>query len=254
VPGLLLAFLMGTYIVVQATRRPELAPRTGEHVAWGDRFRSLGRILPAVALILVVLGTMYTGLATPTESAAVGALGAFAIGGLVYRALSWDSLRRILVATTQVSCAMLAIVAAALVFTKVLVNARVPESLTGFVAGLDLPAYVVMLAIMVALLALGCLVDAASLLLVVTPVLVPVVTELGFSPLWFGVLLVMNLEMAVITPPVGLNLYAMKSVVPEVPLTDIIRGIWPFVVLEFVFLMVMMAVPGISTWLPSTVG
>lgn len=254
IPGLLLAALMGTYIVMQAVRRPELAPRTGEHISWSEKLGSLVRILPAILLILLVLGAMYTGLATPTEAAAVGALGAFAIGGLIYRALNRDALLRILVATTQVSCSMLAIVAAAFIFTKVLVNARVPENLTGFVAGFDVPPYVVMLMIMIVLVGLGCLVDAASLLLVVTPVLVPVVSELGFSPLWFGVLLVMNLEMAVITPPVGLNLYAMKSVVPSLQLTEIIRGIWPYVGLEFAFLMLMMAVPGISLWLPSTVG
>ncbi|MGH8869167.1 MAG: TRAP transporter large permease [Actinomycetes bacterium] len=252
VPGVLLALLMGTYIVVQATRRPELAPRTGEHISWAEKFGSLGRIMPAIVLILLVLGSMYTGIATPTEAAAVGAFGAFVIGGLIYRTLTRENLKRILVATTQVSCSMLAIVAAAFVFTKVLVNARVPEHMTSFVAGLDMPAYLVMLAIMLVLVALGCLVDAASLLLVVTPVLVPVVIELGYSPLWFGVLLVMNLEMAVITPPVGLNLYAMKSVVPDLQLTDIIRGIWPYLFLELGFLMLMMAIPEISLWLPGT--
>ena len=131
--------------------------------------------------------------------------------------------------------------------------ARVPTIVSEFVGGLDMSPYLIMAAIMVALIGLGTLVDAASLLLVVTPVLVPVVTPLGFDPLWFGVLLVMNLELAVITPPVGLNLFAMKSVVPDIPLKAIIRGVIPYIILEFALLMVMVWVPEIATWLPSKI-
>lgn len=250
VPGILLALLMAVYIIVVAAVKPENAPRTDERFGWGEKFRSLVRVIPAALLIICILGVIYTGIATPTEAAAVGSLGAFLVAGLIYRALSWANLKRILASTVQVSCAVLAIVAAAFVFTKVLVLARVPNTVASFVGGLDLPTYLIMAAIMVTLIVLGCLVDAASLLLVVTPVLVPVVTPLGFDPLWFGVLLVMNLELAVITPPVGLNLFAMKSVAPEIPLAEIITGVIPYVVLEFCLLMVMVAVPEIATWLP----
>ncbi|MGH3356135.1 MAG: TRAP transporter large permease subunit, partial [Nocardioidaceae bacterium] len=110
--------------------------------------------------------------------------------------------------------------------------------------------YLVMVGVMLILVLLGCLVDAASLLLVVTPILVPAMSGLGFDPLWMGVLLVVNLEMAVITPPVGLNLYTMKSVVPELDLADIFRGIWPYLLIEGAVLAVMIAEPGIATWLP----
>lgn len=253
VPGILLALLMAGYIVIIATLRPENAPRTDERFTWAEKFRSLVRVIPAILLIVAILGVIYTGIATPTEAAAVGSLGAFLIAGLVYRSLTWTNLRRILVSTIQVSCAVLAIVAAAFVFTKVLVLARVPSTVAEFVGGLDLPPFVIMAAIMLVLIVLGCLVDAASLLLVVTPVLVPVVTPLGYDPLWFGVLLVMNLELAVITPPVGLNLFAMKSVTPDIPLSQIIRGVIPYIILEFCLLMVMVAVPEIATWLPSII-
>jgi len=252
-PGILLALLMGGFIVVAATMRPDLAPRTDERFTWGDKFRSLGRVFPALLLIVAILGVIYTGIATPTEAAAVGSLAAFLIAGLVYRALTWANLRRILASTVQVSCAVLAIVASAFVFTKVLVLARVPSTVAEFVATLDLPPYLIMVGIMLVLIVLGCLVDAASLLLVVTPVLVPVVTPLGFDPLWFGVLLVMNLELAVITPPVGLNLFAMKSVTPDIPFSQIIRGVGPYIAIEFALLMVMIAVPEIATWLPGLI-
>lgn len=252
-PGVLLALLMSIYIITVATLRPENAPRTSERFTWAQKLGSLVKVIPAIILIFCILGVIYTGIATPTEAAAVGALGAFLIAGLIYRSLSWSNFKRILVSTVQVSTAVLAIVASAFVFTQVLVLARVPSTVAEFVGGLDLPPFVIMAAIMVVLIVLGCLVDAASLLLVVTPVLVPVVTPLGFDPLWFGVLLVMNLELAVITPPVGLNLFAMKSVAPDIPLSEIIRGVIPYIIIEFALLMVMVAVPEIATWLPSVI-
>ncbi len=145
---------------------------------------------------------------------------------------------------------MLAIVGSAFVFTQMLVVARVPDAVTTFVVGLDVPPYVIMVGIMLILIVLGCLVDAASLLLVVTPILVPAVSELGFDPLWFGVLLVVNLEIAVITPPVGLNLYTMKSVVPELDLGEIFRGVAPYIAIEVALLALLIAVPEIVTFLP----
>jgi len=253
VPGLLLAAMMIVYVVARAKLAPENAPRETERFSWRERFAALGRIAPALLLIVLVLGSIYTGIATPTEAAAVGALAAFVVTGAVYRKLGPANLKRIFVSTAQVTAAVLAIVGAAFVFTQMLVLARVPDAFTQFVVGLDVPPYVVMVGIMLILVLLGCLVDAASLLLVVTPILVPAVTELGFDPLWFGVLLVVNLEIAVITPPVGLNLYTMKSVVPELDLADIFRGVAPYVAIEGVLLAVMIAVPEIATFLPNAI-
>jgi tripartite ATP-independent transporter DctM subunit len=251
IPGLILSAMMITYVVAAAKFRPSLAPAPTERFTWAMRFRVVLRLVPALVLILLVLGSMYTGLATPTEAAAVGALGAMFVVGVFYRALTWASLKRALVATTQVSGAVLAIVGSAYIFTQMLVVVRIPEIVTAYVAGLDVAPYVVMSGVMVIMIFLGCLVDAASLLLVVTPILVPAMSGLGFDPLWLGVLLVVNLEMAVITPPVGLNLYTMKSVVPDLDLAEIFRGIVPYLLIEATLLAVMMAVPGIATWLPS---
>jgi tripartite ATP-independent transporter DctM subunit len=253
VPGLILSALMITYVVVAAKLRPELAPAPTERFTWSMRFRALGRVVPALVLILLVLGSMYTGLATPTEAAAVGAVGAMVVVGVFYRALSWANLRKALMATTQVSGAVLAIVGSAYIFTQMLVVARIPEQITAFVAGLEVPPYFVMFGVMAIMVVLGCLVDAGSLLLVVTPIVVPAMAGLGFDPLWMGVLLVVNLEMAVITPPVGLNLYTMKSVVPDLDLGAIFRGIVPYLFIEAALLAVMIAVPGIATWLPGLI-
>lgn len=253
VPGLVLATLMVLYVVTAAKLRPSLAPAPTERITWGMRLGSLVRVTPSLVLIALVLGSIYTGLATPTEAAAVGALGAVLVVGVFYRSLSLRNMWTALRATTQVSAALLSIVGAAFIFTQMLVVVRIPERVTSFVAGLDVPAYFVMVGVMLILVLLGCLVDAASLLLVVTPILVPAMSGLGFDPLWLGVLLVVNLEMAVITPPVGLNLYTMKSVVPQLDLADIFRGIVPYLAIEAAVLAVMIAVPGVATWLPGLI-
>lgn len=250
-PGLLLATMMIVFVVVAAWRKPSLAPSPPEKFTWAEKWSALLRVVPALALILLVLGVIYLGVATPTEAAAVGAFLALVLVGVFYRQLSWRNLRKALLSTTAVSAAILAIVGAAFIFTQMLVVARVPETVTDVVTGLDVNRYVIIVLMMLILLALGCLVDAASLLLVVTPILFPAVVALGFDPLWLGVILVINLEMAVITPPVGLNLYTMKSVVPELRLGDIFRGIVPYLILEVILLAAVIFVPGIATWLPS---
>ncbi|QPP09961.1 TRAP transporter large permease [Streptomyces bathyalis] len=253
IPGLLLAALMILYVVVKAKKSPETAPVAEERFTWKERLTALAKISPALVLIVLVLGSIYTGLATPTEAAAVGALAAFAVTGWVYRKLGWENLRTIFVSTAHVTASILAIVGAAFVFTQMLVVARVPDAVSNFVVGLETSPYLVIAVMMLVLVLLGCLVDAASLLLVVTPILVPAIEGLGFDPLWFGVLLVVNLEMAVITPPVGLNLYTMKSVVPELDLADIFRGILPYLAIETGMLVLITAVPELATWLPGLI-
>lgn len=253
IPGLLLATLMIIYVVVRAKLRPDNAPMATETFTWKDRLVALRHVIPALVLIVLILGAIYTGFATATEAAAIGALAAFAVTGLIYRNLGWASLKQIFVGTAKVSASVLAIVGAAFVFTQMLVIARVPDKVTEFVVGLDISPYLVMVGIMLVLILLGCLVDAASLLLIVAPILVPAVEAIGFDPLWFGVLLVVNLEMAVITPPVGLNLYTMKSAVPQLDLADIFRGVAPYLVIEAGLLAVLIAVPELATWLPGLV-
>lgn len=250
IPGLLLAVMMIVYVTVRAKLAPANAPRDDETFSWAQRGAAVAKISPALLLIALVLGSIYTGFATPTEAAAVGALAAFGVTGVIYHKLGWANLRHIFVSTAQVTAAVLAIVGSAFVFTQMLVLARVPDEVAAFVVGLDMSPYVIMVALMLILIVLGCVVDAASLLLVVTPILVPAIEELGFDPLWFGVLLVVNLEIAVITPPVGLNLYTMKSVVPQLDLGDIFRGVAPYVAIEGALLGLLIAFPEIATFLP----
>ena len=220
-------------------------------ITWSSRFASLVKIVPAMVLIIIVLGSIYTGLATATEAAAIGAIGAALIVGLIDRALTWTNIKKILVETTKISGSLLIIVGAAFAFTQLLVVVRAPEAITGAVSSLNLPSVLIAIIVLLIIAMLGCLVDAASLLLVVTPIVLPIFTTLGYDPIWVGVILVVTLETAVITPPVGLNLYTMKSVVPELDIGDIIKGAVPYLFIEFALIVLLICVPAIVTWFPS---
>ena len=209
------------------------------------------KVAPALILIIIVLGSIYTGIATATEAAAIGAIGAFLVVGIFDRALTWTNIKKILLHTTQISGALLIIVGSAFVFTQMLVVVRAAEALTTFVGGLSIPPSLIVIILLIIVVGLGCLIDAASLMLVITPILLPIFESLGYDPLWVGVILVVTLETAVITPPVGLNLYAMKSVVPQVDIGDIIRGALPYLAIEFGLVILMVFVPEIATWFPS---
>ncbi|WP_029089765.1 TRAP transporter large permease [Brevibacterium album] len=251
VPGLLLAVLMALFVVTLAVVKPEVAPRTDEAITWPERWKTVRDVAPALLLIVIVLGSIYTGLATATEAAALGALGAIFIVAVFDRALTWENIRWILVGTTKISAGLLIIVGAAFVFSQMLVVVRAAEAITGFISGLAVPDPLVVFGLLILVMALGCLIDAASLLLVVTPILLPIFEAMGYDPLWVGVILVVALETAVITPPVGLNLYAMKSVVPELDIGAIIRGALPYLGIEAGLVVLMVFVPEIATWFPS---
>lgn len=171
----------------------------------------MGGIWHAGLLVIAVLGSIYSGLATPSEAAAIGAAGAF-LTALLYRVLSWQRLGEILISTARISGVILLIIGSAKIFGDYLNLVRVPETLTQVLTATTLPPWAILVAIMLLLMLLGMLVDAISLIVVTTPVLLPVVEALGYDPLWFGIVMVLNLEIAVITPPVGLNLYALRGV------------------------------------------
>jgi tripartite ATP-independent transporter DctM subunit len=250
IPGVVLALFMTLYIIGRVLKNPSLAPRMIEHVSWKERIVPLKYLWSPVFLIVAVLGTIYSGIATPTEASAIGAGGAFIIAGFAFRAINRKALIKIMSETTRVTAAILIIVACATVFSGYLSLARIPASLSTWVVGLELPPMVVLFALMILLIVLGCFVDVASVIIISTPILLPIILKLGFDPLWYGIVLVINLEMAVITPPVGLNLYALKSIAPDIEMGDIIKGILPFVAVEFACLVLFLLFPELSLWLP----
>ncbi len=251
VPGIALAVALSIYIWLRVMVRPQEAP-TGERerVSMGERVGALGGIWHALLLISIVLGSIYAGVATPSEAAAFGAAGAFFIAAVIFRVLDLKKTMSIFAATVKISGAILLIIGCAKIFGDYLNLVRLPETVTEALTATALPAWAILTLLMVALVLLGMIVDGVSLIVVTTPILLPLITALGYDPLWFGIILVMNLEIAVVTPPVGLNLYALRGVCPMLSVEEIIGSVVPFVLVQFLMLMMFVLFPALSLWLP----
>lgn len=253
VPGVILALMMMTYIAIRVSLKPEIAPATKEIVTWKLRLIALGKIWPGLLLIFSVLGTIYLGVATPTQAAAAGFIVSLVIARFVYNSLNWRIFREIARSTMLTTGMILLIFVSAMFFGYVLTLLKFPQYIMQIIAESGWPAWLALTAIMAWLIVLGCFVDAVSVLTISTPLLLPTVKMLGYSPLWFGIVMCITLEMAVITPPVGLNLYTIKGIAPpEVSLKDIIWGAVPFVAVEVVCLALFVASPSLTLWLPGT--
>jgi tripartite ATP-independent transporter DctM subunit len=254
IPGLVLALMLSLYVLIRTSLSPELAPRgTGTGFTWKERWASLAKVWHAGILILLVLGSIYAGIATPTEASALGAVGAFVVAAVAYRNIDLHRTLQILKESMRISVAIMVIIGCAMIFGSYLNMIRVPESLSNFLIDLHLHRMVLMIAIQALLLLGGMFVDAASLIVITTPILLPLIKALGFDPLYYGIILVINLELAVVTPPVGLNLYTLKSCVPSLSVEEIIRSSIPFLIIQMMCLLMFTLYPPLSLWLPSMV-
>lgn len=251
VPGIMLAGLMMLYLYGVARLYPHKAPVASAEITWSIRWRALADVWPAALLILAVLGSIYLGIATPTEASGIGAAGAFLVAG-AYRELTVAKVLEILRSTVVTSGMILLIFAAALLFAYMITRLMIPQMLIAWVGSLNQPGWVVLLLTLIFLLVVGMFLDIVSIILITTPIILPIIVSLGFSPLWFGVVMIIMCEMAVITPPVGLNLYVIKGIAPEISLRDITWGALPFVVVQAVAIMLLVAFPHIALWLPNS--
>lgn len=253
-PGLALALALCVYIYVRVRLDPEQAPdQESITYSWKDKLKALGGIWHAIMLIVIVLGVIYTGIATPSEAAAFGAIGAFIIAVVIFRSLTLRGLLDVLGSSVRISGAILLIMGGARIFGDYLNLMRVPDTLSMLLLDSGLSPQLILLLIMLVLVLLGMLVDAVSLIVVTTPIFLPLIVGLGYDPLWFGIVLVMNLEIAVITPPVGLNLYTLKAVAPMLKIEEIIRSVVPFVLVQFAMLMIVVLFPNLVLWLPNAI-
>jgi tripartite ATP-independent transporter DctM subunit len=263
IPGILVTILFCIWILIAVTleRRGALhqAP-AAENVAseapghtWGERIAALAKVLPFVILIAAILGVLYLGIATPSEAAAVGALFAFILVAVLYRQVSWNRLMDTALETTQTSTMILMIVAFSAVIGQVLSFLQVPQELAGTIADLQINRWLVFVVMNLLFLVLGFFLPPVSIILITMPVLFPVIKALGFDPIWFGVVMTLNMEMGLITPPVGLNLYVVQGIAPDVPLRDILSGAIPYVAVLGVGIAVLAIFPGLVTWLPNQV-
>lgn len=251
VPGIVLTILMMLYIFIACKINPDYAPDPKEDVSWKERKDCLKRIGPSMCLICLVLGTIYFGVCTPTESAGIGCVGSLLIN-IRRKTLSWSVFKRILERTMLTSGMILMIFGSALLFGYVLTRLRAPQQIIALVEAAHLPGWEVLTLVMVILIVMGMFMDAVSVILISTPLLLPLVQNMGYSALWFGIIVGITCEMAVITPPIGLNLFAIKGIAPdEISMNDIIRSAFPFVFVELACLLIFIAFPGFCVWLPN---
>lgn len=250
VPGILLVLLFMGYILLRALKNPSIAP-DHERVSWKERISVLSGILPVSLLIMVVLGTIYMGIATPTEAAALGVTISLILG-LVNRALSWRILKTIFSESLQVICSVLIILVAASIISSTMAFAGLPRQMAMAVSEATLHPYIILLFIYIIYLILGCFFDPMSVLVLTIPILYPVVIAMGFDSVWFGIIVVILIEAGMITPPVGLNLYIIQGIAPKYRFEDIVVGVFPFFLVQLIAIVIITAFPLLATWLPDT--
>jgi C4-dicarboxylate transporter, DctM subunit len=253
IPGIIAATMYMITIAVIARVRPGFLP-AGERSAGRERLAALSEIWAPLLLFAFVIGGLY-GLPfipkfTPTEAGGVGAAGAFIIGVLRGR-LDRANIRRSLLQATRTAAAVFTVLIGALLFGYFLTVTQTPQKVTEFLTGLGLGRYGVLVLIMVMYLVLGCLMDALAMIILTIPIIFPVITALGFDPIWFGVIIVMTVELGLIHPPVGMNVFVIKSVVQDVKFSTIFYGVLPFIATDLIRLVILIAFPILATFLPS---
>jgi len=248
-PGLLTMLLLMVGIVWVTSRDPEHAP-AGERMGWAERWRALRGIWGVLLLVVVVLGGIYGGLFTATEGAGFGAFGAF-LFALFRGRLSWQILFQVLVESARTTGMLFTLLIAASIFANFVNFTSMPGDLRDWITGLGLPPTLIVMAMMLIYIVLGTVMEELTMVLLTIPLFFPIVVSLGFDPVWFGVLIVMIVQIGLISPPVGMNLFVLNALIPGVRLGQIFSGCWPFVAIMVGVLILLVLFPAISLWLPS---
>ena len=247
-PGVLAVAMYMATISIIARARPGFLPISARATG-RERLDALAKVWPSLLLFVGVIGGLYGGVFTPTEAGGVGACGALIIS-LVRRKLGMAGLLEALLRATRTASAVFTVLIGALLFGYFLTVTGVPQKVTGFLTSLGLSPLGVLLLIMLMYLVLGCLMDAMAMIILTVPIVFPVVTALGYDPIWFGIIIVMTVELGLIHPPVGMNVFVIKTTVEDVSFATIFRGVAPFIVTDLLRLGVLIAAPGIALWLP----
>lgn len=250
VPGILLTILFMAWTWFAVRRSGHRAYAADFRWSWREKFSSLPKVLPFLAIIGAVMWALYGGVATPSEAAGVGALFCLLLAIVIYRMWRVRDLVAIFRDTTKESVMILMIIATSILFAYMLTNLYLTQSLAEWIASLDVNRWVLMAAINALLLVAGCFLPPAAIILMTTPILLPIITTAGFDVVWFGVILTINMEVGLITPPVGLNLYVINGIAPDVPLGRILWGSLPYVLCMLLAIVILCVFPSIATWLP----
>ena len=249
-PGVLLSLGFMAYLAVKTRLRPELLPEEDKTtVTAGERLRGLIKISPALLLILAILGSLYLGFASPSEAAVLGVAGALIISA-VKRDLNWRNLKSALLEAVKTVSMIGLILLGALFLTRVMAYLEIPGAVAGGIAALGLAPVLLIPVLLIFYIALGMILDGLSVVVITLPIVLPLVVAAGFDPLWFGIFLVITVEMAQVTPPVGFNLFVVQNLTGE-PIAMIARAAFPFFLIMAAFALLIAVFPGIATFLPN---
>lgn len=248
IPGILEAIFYIITIAILTRRNPQLGP-PGPRSTGRERMLSLLKVWEVALLFAVVIGGIYLGVFTPTEAAGVGAFGAFAFA-LMRRKLNWETFKTSLATTTSTTGMLFLIVLGAMLLGYFFSISRLPFEMASYVSGLAVNRYVVLAAILIVILLLGCIMDSMAIVLLAVPVFYPTVMALGFDPIWFGIIVVRVTEMGLITPPVGLNVYVIQGITGE-KMSTVFKGVVPFIIADICHIIVLIALPQITLFLPN---
>lgn len=251
IPGLIGVVIYLVVIRLIAARNPASAP-AGECSSWRERWRALAGVWPFMLLFALIIGGLYARLFTPTEAAGMGA-GLAMIVATLQRRLNLRLLKQIIVDTAYTSISLYAVLFGALMLSRLLTLSGLSTEVLQLVTGFGLEGMMLILAILLVFLVLGCVMDSMAIILIFAPLFAPIVVAQGFDLVWFGILIIVATEIALITPPIGMNVYVLKAVLPSIPMQRIFRGLMPFVAADFVRLALLLAFPALALWLGTTV-
>ena len=248
VPAIFITILFALSISVYCWKYPLQGP-AGDKFTWGEKFRSLSKIGETLVVFLLVMGGLFTGIFTPTEAGGVGSACVLLVA-LLRKQLSWKGFVKSINETLRTSCMVLLLIAGATVFGHFLAISRIPFNVASWVAELNMPAFAIVLMIMLVYLIGGCFIDALALIMLTIPIFYPIILNLGYDPIWFGIIIVLVTQMGVITPPVGINVYVVAGIAKDIRLETIFKGVLPFLIALIIGTIILIAVPQITLWLP----
>ncbi len=252
IPGILMAICYAAYIIIRSVIQPHLAPTYDiAEVSLREKLSMTVRyILPLGSIVFLVVGLIFMGVATPSESAALGALGCFILA-FVYEGFKWKVVKRSLAHTVNVSVMMLMIFVGSGAFSQILALTGATQGLVELAANLPLPPFFVLIAMLVALLIMGTFMESMTIIMITLPIYMPIIKTLGFDPLWFGAIMLLMLEMGITTPPFGMILFVVKGIAPpDVTMMDVYKAGFPFLMCDLVVVILLLAFPGFALWLP----
>jgi tripartite ATP-independent transporter DctM subunit len=253
IPGLLLAVLFGGYIITRCTLQPSIAPSYAvPHVPLSRKFGILAfKILPLGIVVFAVIGVVFLGIATPSEAAALGAVACYLLT-VVYRKFNWQMIKNSTISTVQISVMVLMIITASTSFSRILAYSGAIKGLVNMAISLPIPPVAIIIATQIVVLLLGCFMDPGSIIMISVPLFMPIVSALEFDTMWYAVLLLINVQLGLITPPFGLDCYTLKALTPpDVSIGDIFRSSVPFLGIGLFVMILIFAFPKIALWLPS---